>query len=254
MTRPETEALTQDDFLGGRVRLWQPKAGYRAGVDPVLLAASIPAAPGDRVLELGCGVGAAFLCLSARVDNLMCHGVELQPLYADLARRNVEENGAQAEIWSADLAELPSELRQMQFDHVIANPPYFDRGASTAAQDRGRDIAMGEETPLATWVAVATKRLAPKGTATFVHRAERLPELLHAMQQGLGALEVLPLQPRVDRKAALVLVRGRKGGRAAFRLHAPVVLHEGAAHLRDGESYTPQIRAVLRGGAALPFP
>ena len=246
-------ALTQNDFLSGRVTLWQPKDGYRAGVDPVLLAATIPAKPGQRVLELGSGAGAAFLCLAARVPDLTVHAVELQPDYAALAHRNAKDNRANATIWEADLAALPVELRQMQFDHVLANPPYFDRTASTAAQDAGRDVAMGEDTPLRCWIEVAAKRLAPKGTATFIHRAERLPDLLSGMQDVLGSLQVLPLQARAGRDANLVLVRGVKGGRAAFRLHAPVRLHEGDKHTQDGESYTAQIRAVLRDGAALLF-
>lgn len=247
-------ALTQNDFLNGRVTLWQPKGGYRAGVDPVLLAATIPAQPGQQILELGSGAGAAFLCLAARVQNLAIHAVEVQPEYAALAHRNARDNDADATIWEGDLAALPADLRQRQFDHVLANPPYFDRTVSTAAQDAGRDMAMSEYTTLSTWVEVAAKRLAPKGTATFVHRAERLPDLLSAMQDALGSLQVMPLQARAGRDANLVLVRGVKGGRAAFRLHAPVRLHEGDAHTHDGESYTAQIRAVLRDGVALPFP
>ncbi|MBO9396543.1 methyltransferase [Shimia sp. R9_2] len=249
-----SQALTKNAFLNGRVQLWQPKDGYRAGVDPVLLAASIPAKSGDRVLELGCGAGAAFLCLCKRVADLTCDAVEIQADYAALARKNVQENDVDATIWEADLAELPEELRQRQFDHIFANPPYFDRAAGTLAQDMGRDLARGELTPLSTWVCVAAKRLAPKGTATFVHRVEKMPELLSAMMPVLGSLEVLPLQARAGRAAGLVLVRGRKGGRGAFKLHAPLLMHEGAEHLRDGESYTPQVRAALREGAPLPFP
>ncbi len=249
-----TLELTQNDFLNGRVKIWQPQAGYRAGVDPVLLAASVPAQRGDRVLELGCGVGTAFLCLAARVDGLLVDAVELQSDYAALAHRNARENAAEATIWEADISELPAELRQRQFDHVLVNPPYFDRSTSTSAQDKGRDIAMGEQTPLQDWVEVAAKRLVPKGTVTFIHRAERLPELIGYMQHRLGSLQVLPLQARIGRDAGLVLVRGLKGGRAAFRLHAPVVLHEGQTHVRDGEDYSQRIRAVLREGAALDFP
>ncbi|MDA5558328.1 tRNA1(Val) (adenine(37)-N6)-methyltransferase [Shimia sp. MMG029] len=243
-----------NEFLNGRVQLWQPTKGYRAGVDPVILAASVPAKTGDHVLELGCGVGAAFLCLHARVAGVCFDAVEIQTDYAALARKNVTENEAVARIWDADLTALPEALKQRQFDHVLANPPYFNRSASTRAEDTGRDVAMGEITPLAEWVAVAAKRLKPRGTATFIHRAEKLPELLAEMSGVLGALQVLPLQARVGRDAGLVLVRAQKGARAAFRLHAPVVMHEGAVHQHDGESYTQQIRDVLRNGAALTFP
>ncbi|MCP9480623.1 methyltransferase [Shimia sp. CNT1-13L.2] len=245
---------TENAYLDGRVTIRQPARGYRAGVDPVLLAASVPARAGQSVLELGCGVGTASLCLGWRVAGLSILGVEVQAAYADLARDNAEVNGQQMQVVTCDLSEMPADLRQRQFDHVIANPPYFDRTASTAATDAGREVAMGEDTPLEVWVDVAARRLAPKGFATFIHRAERLPDLLGAMQGRLGSLQVLPMQARAGREANLVLVRGRKGGRAAFRLHAAVMLHEGAAHLQDGEDYSKPVRAVLRDGAALAFP
>ncbi|CUH67245.1 tRNA1(Val) (adenine(37)-N6)-methyltransferase [Thalassovita gelatinovora] len=246
--------LTQSQFLGGRVTAWQPARGYRAGVDPVLLAAAVPGTPGQTALELGCGVGVASLCLLARVPDMRITGLEIQPSYAALARRNAAESGAALEVVEADLAQLPAHLRDRQFDHVFANPPYFLRDASVSAADPGRDIALGGETPLADWVETAARRVRPKGYVSFIQRVERLPELLRAMQARLGSLQVLPLMPRRGRESQLFLIRGRKGGRAAFRLHAGIRMHEGDTHTRDQESYTSDIRAVLRDGAALPFP
>ena len=155
--------LTQNAFLGGLVRLWQPRRGYRAGADPVLLAAAVPARGGQSVLDLGCGAGAAVLCLAARVPGLRLTGVDLQPFYADLARRNAAENGTDLEVIQADLCRLPADLRQRRFDHVIANPPYFRPGAHTGAADAGRRAALGEATALRDWIAVAARRLAPGG-------------------------------------------------------------------------------------------
>lgn len=246
--------ITENAYLGGRLTIRQPARGYRAGVDPVLLAASVPAKSGDTVLELGCGVGTAALCLAARVPGLALTGIELQSAYAALARENATANALPLDVIEADLAALPTDLRQRQFTHVIANPPYFDRAAGSRATDTGRETAMGEDLPLELWVDTAARRLAPKGLATFIHRAERLPDLLAAMQSRLGSLECLPLQPRVGRAAKLVLVRGRKGGRAAFRLHAPILMHDGAKHEKDGDDYTPEISAVLRDGGVLAFP
>lgn len=246
-----SEAISENAFLGGKLTIRQPLKGYRAGVDPVLLAAFVAAKSGQRVLELGCGVGTAFLCLASRVPDLKISAVELQADYGEMAVQNAALNGIAADVHLGDLAQLPAPLRQQQFDHVIANPPYYDRSASTAATDSGRETALGEATPLAMWVAVAARRLAPNGYASFVHRAARLPDLLAALSEHLGSVEVMPLTPRVGRDAGLVLVRARKGGRAEFCLHAPVIMHQGATHDGDRESYTDQIRAVLRDGAAL---
>ena len=252
---PEANSnLTEDAFLGGRLRLLQPAKGYRAGVDPVLLAASVPAKAGQRVLELGCGVGAALLCLGRRVPGLSLTGVEIQPLYADCARRNALSNDIEAQVVQADLSDLPPEIRQRRYNHVLANPPYFLRENGTPSFDVSRETALGEQTSLALWVEVAAKRLQPGGCATFIQRADRLDQLMALMGQHLGSLQVLPFAPRLARDSHLVLVRGRKGGRAAFRLHAPVILHSGAAHVRDQEDYSAEVLAVLRHGQGLHFP
>lgn len=245
------DALTCDAFLGGKIRVYQPRSGYRAGVDPVLLAACVNATAGQTVLELGCGSGVASLCLAARVAGVTFFGVERQQEYAELARRNAQMNNVEMTVADADLTALPAMLRQQRFDHVIANPPYYLRARGTSARDPGREAALGEDTDIRDWVHVAAKRLAPKGYMHFIHRAERLPDLLAACAGRLGSIEVLPLIPRAGREAQLVVLRARAGGRAAFRLHAPIVLHDGDSHGRDGEDYAPLIRSVLRGGAGI---
>lgn len=248
------DGLSQDAFLGGALRIKQPRDGYRAGIDPVLLAASLPARAGETVLELGCGAGVASLCLGRRVPGVGLTGLELQADYAALARHNATLNEIAMEVVTGDLADPPKSVIARQFHHVMANPPYFDRAASTPARDAGRETALGEKTPLAVWVAMAARRTRPRGTVTFIQRAERLPELLAHAAQHLGSLEVLPLIPRTGRAARLVLLRGRRGGRAAFRLHDGWILHSGARHEKDGDSYTMAATAVLREGAALQFP
>ncbi len=245
------EDLSRDSFLGGRLSLFQPRRGYRAGADPVLLAAAVPARSGQAVLELGCGAGVAVMCLGVRVPGLALHGVELQQDYAALARRNAEENGLELAVFTADLRALPPDLRARSFDHVLANPPYFQPARGTPSADAGRAIGRAGETRLSDWVDVATRRLRPGGYLTLIQHAARLPDLLSAMDGRLGSVAVKPLAPRAGRAAELVVVQARKGGRAAFRLLAPLVLHEGARHERDEDSYTPEVRAILREAAPL---
>lgn len=243
------DELSDDKFLCGRLRLLQPVKGYRAATDPVLLAAACPAEPGQSVLDLGCGAGAAALCLGLRVPDLALAGLELQPAYADLARRNAQRNGLPVEVHEGDLARMPKELRR-DFDHVIANPPYYHAGGSPSPV-AARARAMQVDTPLADWVAAATRRLRPGGWLTLICGADGLPEVLAALAPKLGSAAVLPLAPREGRPALRVIVQARKGGRAPFRLLAPFVIHAGAAHDGDRESYTPAANAVLRDGADL---
>lgn len=246
------EELTTDAFLGGRLAIRQPKAGYRAGIDPVLLAAAVPARSGETVLELGCGAGVAALCLGRRVPGLALAGIERQGDYAVLARENAAANGIAFEVVEGDLARMPASLRARSFDHVIANPPYFRREAGTRARDAGRDAALGEATPLSDWVEAGMRRLRPGGRMTVIQRADRVPDLLAAFAGRTASLALLPVAPREGREATLAILAAVKGGRAPFRLCAPLVLHDGPAHLRDGEDYAAPMRAVLRDGAALP--
>lgn len=245
----ETADVTCDVFLGGGLRIWQPRHGYRAATDPVFLAAATSARAGERVLDLGCGVGVALLALGHRVGGLSLTGVEWQPAYAALARRNAAENSIDAWIVQADLTDLPPPLR-LGFDHVMANPPYFPPSAP-AAREPGRAAALREETPLVDWIDVALRRLVPMGTLTMIHRAERLPEILRALEGRAGAIAVRPLAARTGRAAGRVIVQARKGARGRFRLLAPMVVHAAAVHGVDRDDFTDLAEAILRGGAAL---
>jgi len=249
--QPDT---TFDAFLGGRLTLEQPAKGYRAGVDPVLLAAAVPARSGESVLELGCGSGAALLCLATRVTGLGLHAVEVQSRYADLCRLNASANDINATVWTADLRNLPSDLRNLTFDHVIANPPYFERASSISSPLPDRDMAFAGDTSIADWIDIATRRLKPKGMLTLIQKADRLPELMRAIDDRLGAIAVYPITGRIGRPADRIILRARKGGRTPFRLHAAIPLHDGPAHTRDGEDYRPEISAILRKGAEFRLP
>lgn len=250
MTSTSDDNLTCDAFLGGRVRVWQPRHGYRAGVDPVLLAASVPAVAGETVLELGCGVGVAALCLWART-RAGVDGLEIQPSYRALAERNAEENMALFEASLGDLRKMPAPLRARSFDHVMANPPYYDRARGTAAPDAGREAALGEAAPLEAWVDAGVRRLKPGGTLTMIQKAERLPDLLRAVDGRLGGLKVLPIVPRRGRSAELIIFCGKKGSKSPFRLLSPLIMHSGARHGEVGDRYTDLVSSVLRGGASL---
>jgi tRNA1(Val) A37 N6-methylase TrmN6 len=245
------EELTHDRFLDGRLRLWQPRTGYRAATDPVLLAAFVPARPGERVLELGCGVGAAALCLATRVPGLEIHGLEVQPAYAELARRNAAANRLALIVHDGDLRHPPAALRKLSFDLVMINPPYHP-AAATSSPDPGRDRSHREgEAPLAEWISAGLRRLRPGGRLVMIHRTARLDEVLAGVAGRAGSVEVLPVAARLGRPAARVLVRARKNRAGPLTLWPPLTLHEGNTHAADAESYTGEAQKLLRGMAEL---
>jgi tRNA1(Val) A37 N6-methylase TrmN6 len=232
------------------VLLRQPRVGYRAATDPVLLAAAVPARAGEVALDLGCGVGAAGLCLIARVPGVRVVGLEVQPAYAALARANGAAAEGAFEVVEGDLASPPAEVKARAFDHVLMNPP-FHPGSATASPDPGRDRAHRETLDVSVWIEAGLKRLRPGGRLTIVHRAERLGAILAAMEGPAGAVRVLPLAARAGRAAKRVIVQGRKGAKGPLALLAPLVMHAGERHVADRDDFTEAATAVLRDGAAL---
>ena len=245
MSGAALEEITEDRLLDDRVRLRQPAAGYRAAIDPVFLAAAVPDKAG-RVLDLGCGVGTAALCLLARLPEARATGLELQPHLAALARDNAALNGwsERFNVVEGDLA-TSGLLPEGGFDEVICNPPHH-KAEMTAAPEAAKAKATHEESAsLDDWVSAALRQARPKGAVTFIHRADRLGDLLAALAGRAGGTVVFPLWPKAGAPARRVLLRAIKGSRAPLTLAAGLVLHE------DDGRFTAAAEEVLRGGAGL---
>ena len=241
---------SEDTLLGGRVKLRQPRQGYRAAIDPVLLAAAVPASAVDSVLDIGCGVGAAALCLATRVAGCRVTGIEAQRELVRLAGDNVMLNDlfGRVVLMVGDLLRPPPRLAPSGFTHVMANPPYLDAAGSTASPDAGKAAATVEgEADIGAWVQFALAMVRPKGSITFIHRADRMEQLLAQLSGRAGEIVVFPLWAGQDKPAKRIVVRARKGVSTPTRLMPGLVLHEA-----DGR-YTPAADAVLRGGSGLVF-
>lgn len=241
--------VTQDRLLGGRVALAQPRHGYRAAVDPVLLAAAVPLGDGERALELGCGAGAAALCLLTRVMGGQVTGLEQQPELARLARQNAAANEAadRFDVVEGDLLDPPGVVMSGGFDHAFANPPYLAAGSADAPADPLRAAANVEgDARLPDWIAALARATRRGGTITVIHRADRLPELLAEIDRVAGGLVVWPLWPMTGKPAKRVLVQGRVG------VGGPATLSPGLTLHADG-GFTEAARTVLEDGAPLPL-
>ncbi len=232
---------TDDKLLDGRVILRQPVQGYRAAIDPVLLAAAIRVTGRVRVLDAGCGTGAAAFCLAARMHEADITGLEIQPAYAAWARESVGLNTVQdrVRIVDGDLARPPD--LGASFDVVMSNPPFGQDG--TPPPDLGLATAhMESALTLAGWIKACLRLLKNNGRLVMIHRADRLSEILSALVPAAGDIRVLPIFPKAGEPARRVIVDAGKGRRTPDTLLPGLLLHEG-----DGK-YTPAADAVLRGG------
>jgi tRNA1(Val) A37 N6-methylase TrmN6 len=227
--------------------LAQPAAGYRAAIDPVLLAAAVDAGPGDTVIDLGCGVGAAALCLMQRVPELRAIGVDDDPDMVALATANARRNGrADFTAHRLDvLADAPRLAALGPVDHVMTNPPFHPADASEASPIAGRARATVAGFALVDWLAGAARLIGARGTLTLVYRADCLEAALAALPKGFGGIVVVPLWPRAGEPAKRVLVIAHKGSRAPLVLTAGLVLH------RPDGGFTASADAVLRAGSGL---
>lgn len=235
------DEAAEDRLLGGKVRLRQSRDGYRAAIDPVLLAAALSPRAGDRVLDLGTGTGAAALCLMARVEGLSVVGLEIDADTAALARENAALNGrGDFQVRDGDVTDLPADLRG--FDQIICNPPFLEPGRADPSPDPGRRRSTVDSGGLEAWVEAALTAASPRGVFTIIQRADRLGDLLAVLQGRAGGLVVVPLWPKAGREAKRVIVQARRGARKPLRLHPGLVLHRA-----DG-SYTEAADAILRGG------
>jgi tRNA1(Val) A37 N6-methylase TrmN6 len=252
MTDPNpevSETVTDDALLNGRVRLLQPENGYRIAIDPVFLAAAIPAGVDDAVLDIGCGVGAASLCLAVRTGCRII-GIDADRAAVRLAGDNVIRNGLSGRVMilAGDLARPPQRLEPGSFAHVMANPPFLAAGAATPSPVHAKARANIEDgADLSGWLRFALTMVRSKGTLTFIHRADRIDSLLALLAGRAGEIVIFPLWAGAGKDAKRVIVRARKGVASPTRLASGLVLHES-----DGR-YTEAADSVLRHGTALPI-
>jgi tRNA1(Val) A37 N6-methylase TrmN6 len=252
MTDPVVE-LTEDAFLGGQLRITQLKSGHRAGHDAVLLAAATAARSGDRVADLGAGVGVAGLAVARRVTGIDLVLVEIDEALAGLARANAEANAIDADVIVLDVegdaaSFAAARLGPDSVDAVLMNPPFNDPTRHRASPDTARGVAhMATATTLEKWVHAARRILKSRGVLTLIWRADGIAEVLATLDHGFGSLQILAVHGDARGPANRILVRTTKGGRAPTQVLPALTLND--------ESGVPnkRVQEILAGQSSLPL-
>lgn len=236
---------TIDKILNHQVVIEQPRDGYRMAVDTVLLAAAVPAKANDKVLDMGCGVGGAMLCLAYRVPGISALGVDIQGELIDICRKNIRANQMKADM-QAEVEDV-TELKSADFDHVLMNPPYHDEARHGASDNKIKRIANTEKKgDLSLWIANAFISLKPNGMVTLIHRADRLNDILVHMKP-FGSIQILPILSKVGVAPKRIIVRGRKDGKNEVKSATPFILYKPAG------GYSDAAEGVLRHARAIEF-
>ena len=197
----------------------------------MFLAAAVPAEPHQLVLDVGCGAGAAMLCLAARVPHSRVVGLEMQRDLVRLAGDNVILNGLEARV-SVMIGDLlqPAAAALARAPSTMSWPTrrFIERGHARAApRQPGKSAATIEgEADLADWVRFSLAMVRAKGTVTFIHRADRIDALLGQIAGRAGEVVVFPAMAgrRAGRRAASWFARAsrsplRRGSPPAWYLH-----------------------------------
>ncbi|MBW8882041.1 MAG: methyltransferase, partial [Asticcacaulis sp.] len=175
--------------------------------------------------------------------DLHLTGIEREADYAGLARDNVLLNAMHnVGIIDGDIGAGFNVAGVERADIVFSNPPYFDDPAALRAPGAAKRPAWIADDGLQAWLDFALAAANDGGDIVFIHRADRLGDILTGLASKAGSFQVRPVQPFIDTDAKRVIVRARRLGRAPLRLLPPLVLHDGGAR-----KHTDAVEAILRG-------
>lgn len=239
----EAETLTRDAIFGGALHLWQSRAGYRFGLDALLLASDLPPlAAGATVVELGAAQGAVALTVAYQRPDVQVVAVERQPELAALLRRNIEENDLKnVAVIEGDLRHRRDLFTPQTAALVLANPPYYARGARRPSANAQRAQAHHElHGTLEDFVRAAAYLLEHKGWLQLIAPPVRhLDVIAAAGDTDLRLAELRHYHDRADRPAYLTEYRFRRPSAPDLKIRAPLTIRDA-----DG-SYTAEVRRRL---------
>lgn len=239
---------TLDNFLGGKLKIYQFKEGYRAGHDSVLLASSIKAREGDLCLELGFGTGVVSLCLAKRVPNIKIIGFENDSEMLKISKKNIKLNNFNKtiKVFNIDVEkkiENSKFLERHSFDHVYANPPYFIEEQLFEPTNKNKRIAnIGNKKTFDIWLKKALTFSKSGGTITFINHIQNLPEMLSLFSKKLGDIKITPIFPKKDKKASRVIISGVRDSKRPLTYNQGLILTN-----KDGK-IPKKIDRLLRNG------
>jgi len=242
---------TKNKFLGGRLKIYQQKKGFRAGHDSVILASSIPAKRGDKCLELGVGTGVVSLCLLSRVEDLKIVGIDNDQDVLSLAKENSIINNFQDKLVliKGDLnkgLKESSKLQRQSFDHIYSNPPYYIEDEIIFPLNEGkRNAYEGNSDTFKVWLKIALTLVKSKGSITFINHIKNLPKMLNLFTSSMGDIKITPIFSDIKKPAYRFLISGVRDSKKPLKFTKGLVLNN-----KDGKN-TKKIENILRFGKSL---
>ena len=232
--------VTKNKILNGGLELFQPKDGFRFGLDSILLYASV--GKYENCIELGSGVGVVLISLAKRFPKSRLLGIEKNKELIEIAKKNIKLNNLEhlnIDYYCLDLKakKFLSELNNT-FDRVVMNPPYFNVNSVLSSKNKSKVYSRYEE-DIYSWFEAAYDKLKPKGYLNFIFRSDYLNIAMGCLSEKWGDIKLYPLWPMKGKKAKLTLIQAKKDSKSSVNLLPGLILHN-----NDG-SYTRACSDIL---------
>lgn len=232
-------------FFDGQVSVKQPREGYRAGTDAILLASSLDAKPSEHILELGCGTGVVMLLARHHLPDCQFTGLENSADMLALSRENTA-HADNVDIKEGSIRQIPKNWH-LQYDQVVANPPYFDNRQAVRMSDAKAPSFVNADLTLDDWIGAMLLALKPRGIGTLIYRADGLEKICVALAGKAGRLRIQPIHSYADMPAKRIIVQFRKSVKSESALLPALIMHERGTE----EKYAPEALKILTGKSRL---
>lgn len=230
-----------DDLVRGDMKIIQRPDQFCFSLDSILAAHYVSIRKKDRIADLGTGTGVIALLLST-LGGEDITAFEINPVMADLARRNVNGNNKSdcIKVVECDYRNVKELYPTGSFDSVVVNPPYREIGTGRMNHCEGVASASYElNVTLEDIFHTAQYLLKYGGRLTMIHRADRLVDLITlGRRYKMEAKRIRPVYARIGASVVRVLLEFRYGGHTELILEPPLLIHN-----TDG-SYTQEIMEI----------
>ncbi len=243
------DEFTKDTILGGSVIIKQPRYGYRISSDSIFLAASVPLGAGDQILDLGAGTGAISLALAKRCSKVFITAIENHTKHLKCLYENIELNNllGRIDVMGLDISELPDSLIKRKFDHVVCNPPFYNKSSNQLPGETSKRVSSHEgSVTLEKWIKLASKFLKKGGSFSLIMPSNRYDESIEILSKYFLTIRILELIPRKGKKSKRILLQGwTKGIKQIQRLDSIEL------HTEKNNNFTNKAEKILREGNTL---
>lgn len=233
----EITEFTEDLILNGKIRLCQPKHGYRIAIDPILLASVVELKKKQTILDVGCGVGTMSLILKYMDSSQTITGIDIDPTMTELCKRNSALNNLPLNIINCPIG--TNLLKNENFDSVVTNPPFYNPENFRSSEKKF--AANFETICLKSWISFCLKRLKPNGNFYIIHLPERLGHILESLGDLVGKIEVLSVYSHKKESAKRIIVKCKKASKEPLKVLPGLISH------KDNNEYTECVRSILNG-------